>query len=278
MKHPFLRSFFLCVFFATASSAQAVTVQPLPGAPKLYALTPTTAVTNEQIWFSAKVSDNEPLEVCNFFVDDKLIKKMTIYSDVVIAYYKFPENGTYDVYVECTDTDDNVVTGKTISVNSTSGSSYANPGDLIKMGCPAVVYPNHPCTAVYYFGVDGKRHAFPNEPVFKSWFKDFDDLIILSEKAMSEIPLGKNVTYRPGERLVKFSTTTVYAVSYAGLLRPIANGEIAESIYGEKWVSLIQGVDDVFFGNYRIGTAIESTNDFAWKTAYSQTNSIDKTF
>ncbi len=278
MKHAFLRSFFLFFLIVIALPVQAEPIQPLEGAPKLYSLTPTTAVTTEQIWFSAKVSDNEPMEECNFFVDEKLVKKMTIQSDVITTFYTFPKNGSYDVSVECTDTDDNVATGKTISVNATSGSAYANPGDLIKMGCPAVVYPNHPCTAVYYFGVDGKRHAFPNEPVFKSWFKDFDDLIILSEKALSQISLGKNVTYRPGERLIKFSTTTVYAVSYTGMLRPIANGEIASSIYGEDWVSLIQGVDDVFFGNYRIGTMIESTNDFSWKTAYSQTNSIDKTF
>lgn len=278
MKSIFLRSFIAIFFFTIAIPVSAVTVVPKVGLPKLYSMTPTTALKDATVWYSAKVSDNEPLESCSFYVDDKLIKKMTVQLDVVYTSHKLTENGFYDLFIECVDTDGNIVTGKTNTVKVSSGSNYANAGDLIKMGCPAVVYPNHPCTAVYYFGVDGKRHAFPNEPVYKSWFKNFDDLIILSENVMSDIPLGKNVTFRPGNRLVKFTTPTVYAVSYAGFLRPIANGEIAESLYGANWISLIEGVDDVFFGNYRIGYTIESTNDFVWKTAMSQTNTIDKTF
>lgn len=273
-----LLSFSVLFFVLAAHSASAVEIDPKAGLPKLYPMTPITALKDATVWYSAKVSDNELLESCELYVDDKLNQKMKIKKDVITASLKLTETGSYDFRIKCTDSDKYVVESKTMMITVLSGTSSVKPGDIIKMGCPAVVYPNHPCTAVYYYGVDGKRHAFSNERVYKSWFKNFDDLIIVSENVMSDIPLGKNVTYRPGERLVKFTTPTVYAVSFSGLLRPIANAEIAESLYGSNWVSLIESVDDVFFGNYRIGYTIESTNDFSWSAAQSETNSIDKTF
>ncbi len=188
------------------------------------------------------------------------------------------EKGTYQLYARCADTDGNIVQGRTTSVVVSDASSYIEPGALIKLGCEGDVYPNDPCTSVYYYGVDGKRHAFPTESVFSSWFSDFDDLVIISDTAMSDIPLGKNVTFRPGERMVKFSTNSVYAVSFAGVLRPIANAEIAEALFGEDWVSLIEIVDDVFYGNYRMGATIESSSSFSWSSAKSSTTRIDHTF
>ncbi len=278
MKRLTLSTFFLLFFFLTADTASAVVIDPKAGLPKLYTLSPTTALKDATVWYSAKVSDNDLLKKCELFIDDKLQKQMTVKKDVVTASMKLSDTGSYTFKIKCTDSDDYIVEGKPVTVTVSSGTSSVKAGDIIKMGCPAVVYPNHPCTAVYYYGVDGKRHAFSNERVYKSWFQNFDDLIIVSESVMSDIPLGKNVTYRPGKRLVKFTTPTVYAVSFVGFLRPIANAEIAESLYGADWVSLIESVDDVFFNNYRIGYTIESTNDFNWSAAQSETSSIDKTF
>ncbi len=278
MRRSTLFSILLLFFFFNAHFASAVIIDPKDALPKIYPLTPVTALKDTSVWYSAKVSDNEPLKSCELIIDEKTNQKMNVKTDVAITSLKLTTNGAHQLQMKCTDSDNNLVEGKQTTITVSSGLSSVKAGDLIKMGCPAVVYPNHPCTAVYYYGVDGKRHAFTNEPVYKSWFDDFDDLIILSAKVMSDIPLGKNVTYRPGKRLLKFTTNTVYAVSFAGFLRPIANAEIAESIYGKEWVSLIEGVDDVFFNNYRMGITIESTNDFNWNTAKSETNSIDKTF
>ncbi|MBI4435352.1 hypothetical protein HY630_01655 [Candidatus Uhrbacteria bacterium] len=244
--------------------------------PKVGKITPTTAVAGEDVTFSSVVSDDDLLASCRLFVDGEDEKGMTIKRDVVYAQLEL-EEGTTRLYAKCTDANGNVVSGSAVTVTVSDGSSYVEPGALIKLGCEGDVYPNDPCTSVYYYGVDGKRHAFSTEAVFASWFKDFDDLVIVSDEVMSNIPLGKNVIYRPGERMVKFSTNTVYAVSYAGLLRPIANAEIAEALYGEDWVSLIETVDDVFYGNYRIGATIESSSSFSWSTARRTTTTIDQT-
>jgi len=272
-----MRGIFSSLLFLLAVSP-ALAADPKPVLPHLWPISPTTAIKGETVWYSAKVSDNEPLASCKVWVDEEKMLTMTIKKDVVTISLAFDSAGTHTLRVVCTDADGYVVEGKRTDVKVSTVSPHVKVGNRIKMGCPAVVYPNHPCTAVYYYGADGKRHAFPNERVYTSWFKNFDGLIIVSQAVMSEIPLGKNVTYRPGERLVKFSTNTVYAVSFSGFLRPIANGEIAASLFGKDWTSLVEGVDDVFFSNYRVGYLIESTNDFNWKTAQSETNAIDKTF
>lgn len=245
--------------------------------PTVASITPITGIENETIIFSARVSDNDVLDSCDLYIDSEREKSMTVKRDVVYVTYSFDKTGTYKLYAKCTDTDDNVVSGAVKTITISPGSSYVEPGSLIKLGCEGDVYPNDPCTSVYFYGVDGKRHAFPTEAVFDSWFDDFDDLVVISDTVMSSIPLGKNVTFRPGKRMVKFSTNSVYAVSYAGLLRPIANAEIAETLFGEDWVSLIEIVDDVFYGNYRIGATVESSSSFSWSDARKATTSISAT-
>lgn len=245
-------------------------------AAKVWNLTPRTAVKDINITYSAQVEDDEPLKSCDLYKDDKKVGAMTVKKDLAFVSHKITENGIYQMFAKCKDVNDGEITGPVVSVVVSSGSTLLTPGDIIKVGCPAVVYPNHPCTAVYYFGVDGKRHAFANERMYKSWFKDYSKLVVLSEEVMSDIPLGKNVTFRPGERMVKFTTSTVYAISYGGLLRPIANAEIAETMYGKEWVSFIESVDDVFFGNYRKGPVIESSKEFSWSDVKSVTDKIDE--
>lgn len=237
-----------------------------------------SAIVDETITLSATVSDDDVLDECTLLINDEDEKSMTIKRDVVYTTTVFKETGITMLSVTCTDSDGHVASSKQTSITVSDGSSHVETGTLIKTGCEGDVYPNDPCTAVYFYGVDGKRHAFPTEAIFKSWYSDFDDVVVLSKSVMSDIPLGKNVTYRPGERMVKFSNNTVYAVSYAGLLRPIANEEIAEALFDEDWISLIETVDDVFYGNYRIGATIESSSSFSWKTARNSTTSINVTF
>jgi len=274
--------FFKIIVFAfllIPGIVNATTATPLPlpkGAPFVSPISPRTAIRDEDIHLSVRVIDNEVLTSCELFVAGQPVKFMTVKRDVAYTKHTFKTNGTFSVYAKCIDTDKIGVNGKEVTVTVTGGSSHAQAGDLIKSGCVGDVHPNDPCTAVYYYGADGRRHAFAQERIFKSWYENFDNLVILSSKAMAEIPLGRNVTYRPGARLIQFTGSTVYAISYAGLLRPIANGQIAESLYGKDWTKLIQGVDDVYYGNYRVGATIESTNDFNWEFARDQVKSIDE--
>lgn len=247
--------------------------------PDVSAITPTTAVKGQTVTFSVRASDDGSVEECDLYVDDENTRAMTVKTDVAYVGYAFSASGEYEVYARCTDDDGLKTSGTAVTLTVSTVSDYANPGDIIKIGCTGDVYVNDPCTAVYYYGKDGNRHAFPNETTFNSWFADFDDLVVLSASAMAEIPLGRNVVFRPeDDLLVKFSTNSVYAVSYLGVLRPIANAEIAEALFGSDWVSDIQIVNDVFYGNYRIGSTIESSADYSASAARSVTSSIDATF
>jgi subtilisin family serine protease len=110
---------------------------------------------------------------------------------------------------------------------------------------------------VYYCGVDGKRYAFQNQKVFKSWYDDFSTVVTISVTELATIPLGGNVTYRPGISLVKITTDPkVYAVDSGATLRWVANEEIAEELYGVNWRDSVQDIQDSIFIDYRIGKAI----------------------
>jgi photosystem II stability/assembly factor-like uncharacterized protein len=150
---------------------------------------------------------------------------------------------------------------------------------LIKIACEEGSEVNDPCRAVYFFSSDGSRHAFTNERVFFTWFDHFDDVVEVSSETMASIPFGSNVTYRPGEKMVKFqSVDTVYAVEQGGVLRAIASEEVAEALYGEDWNQQIDDIEDGFFGNYSFGDAIESAEDYDVDGIYAGTASLDENF
>jgi len=121
-------------------------------------------------------------------------------------------------------------------------------GDLIKGS-------NSP--AVYILGSDGKRHVFPTDTVYFSWFKDFSAVKVISDADLAAIPLGANVTMRPGTWLVKIqSLAPVYAVEPGGVIRWIETQELAEQLYGEIWNQIIVDVSDAFWPNYIKGDGI----------------------
>lgn len=120
-------------------------------------------------------------------------------------------------------------------------------GTLIKGSLPAV----------YFCGKDGKRYVFVNEGAFYSWFHDFSTVVTLSDSALAQIPLGGNITYKPGSRMVKINTDPkVYAVARGGLLRWVTSEAVAAQLYGADWNQKIDDVPDSFFFSYRIGDPI----------------------
>ncbi len=160
------------------------------------------------------------------------------------------------------------------------GELSVEMGNLIKSTCDgdSTGLPD-PCRAVYYYADDGYRHAFPNEKVFFTWFDDFDDVVEISSDDLSDIPLGSNVTYHPGTKMVKFVTVpTVYAVSLGGVLRAIGSEEAASELYGEDWNQQIDDISDVFLGNYTFGDDIESADDYDVDAEISSASSLDDNF
>jgi hypothetical protein len=113
-------------------------------------------------------------------------------------------------------------------------------------------------SAVYYCGVDSKRYVFPNKKTHDTWYSSFAGVVEISDESIAQIPLGGNVTYRPGMKLVKIQTDPkVYAVAAGGTLRWVTTEAVAERLYGAEWSEMVDDVPDAFFVNYTIGDPIE---------------------
>lgn len=263
-----------------SSSVERVTVSSSDAAaPSVSAVTPSTAVKGVAVTLSADVSDNVKVASCSLYLDGKNTAAMAVASGRATVKQTFQTAGSYVVYARCADANGNAANGPSSSLAVLASSTNAAPGDLLKMGCGANVEVNDPCTAVYFYGPDGKRHAFPNERVFSAWYKNFDGLVIVTSDVMASIPLGRNVTQPPGKRLVKFwSQNTVYALTRGGVLRPIANGDIAAALYGSSWPELIDDVNDVFFGNYKVGEVIDSSKDYDRKVEEKSVSGLGDNF
>jgi hypothetical protein len=112
-------------------------------------------------------------------------------------------------------------------------------------------------SSVYYCGSDGKRYVFPNAQTYATWYKDFSSVQTITPEDMAAIPLGGNVTYRPGLKLVKIQTDTkVYAVDRNGTLRWVASPTVAAKYYGTSWAKKVEDIPDAFFTNYQIGNPV----------------------
>jgi hypothetical protein len=118
-------------------------------------------------------------------------------------------------------------------------------------------------SAVYYIGADGRRHAFPNDRVYFTWYSNFADVRVLASGDLASIPLGANVTYRPGVKMVKFTTDLkVYAVSSGRTLRWVKTESAAQGLYGSNWNRQIDDVADTFYLDYNFGAEINSASEF----------------
>ncbi len=157
-----------------------------------------------------------------------------------------------------------------------AGAVSPSSGSLIKLSCPAGAAVDHPCKAVYFYASDSKRHAFPNEKVYFTWYTDFSQVQTISSALMASLPLGSNVTYRPGTRMVKFvSLPKVYAVSKNSLLRWVTSEAVAISIYGSNWNQKIDDISDAFFTDYRFGMDINSESEYSPRAESGAVTTID---
>jgi len=139
------------------------------------------------------------------------------------------------------------------------------PGDLIKGSGDTV----------YYYASNGKRFVFPNAKTYFTWYKDFSTVKQLPDGVLSTIPLGGNVTYRPGIKMVKITTDPkVYVVDQGGFLRHVTSEQLAQTLFGLAWQERIDDIADPFFVNYKVGTAIQTASDYSPENVSTQTTTI----
>ncbi len=114
-------------------------------------------------------------------------------------------------------------------------------------------------SAVYYIGLDGKRHPFPDALIYLSWFENFDAVFEISASDMASISLGTPILSRPGTALVKIqSDPNVYAVSPGNVLHWVTTEEIATALYGSSWANRVIDIEPTFFSHYSAGSDITS--------------------
>ncbi len=155
----------------------------------------------------------------------------------------------------------------------------ASSGDLIKTKCTTGAGVNDPCKAIYFLSEDGKRHAFPNEKVYFTWYNNFNGIVEVSPSFMSSRTLGKNVTYHPGTKMVKFQTSpSVYVVEKGGVLRAIGSEQVAAELYGPAWNKQIDDISDAFFGNYTFGTKVEMSSQFNRQSTEASVDNLNANF
>jgi len=251
--------------YGTSTGVTVVAVSSIDVTPPVVGIiAQTSAVANTALTLSASVSDNVGVSHCDLYVNGALQGAMTVSSGAASRSYTFSNSGSATTYATCNDAAGNNATGsvRTIAVaNGTVGSPPS--GSLIKLGCPAYADVNDPCKAVYYVGNDGKRHAFSNSKVYFTWYTNFDAVQTVNGSVMASFQLGKNVTYRPGVKMVKFTTDPkVYAVARYGVLRWVATESLAISLYGSNWNQKIDDISDAFYANYSFGSNINGIGDY----------------
>lgn len=115
-------------------------------------------------------------------------------------------------------------------------------------------------SAVYYIGLDGKRHPFASGRAFETWGLDFAQVKVVSGADLASVPLGQPVMERPGSRWVKIqSDPKTYFVDPDGYtLRWIQDEEAAKTLGGEDWNKNIVDVEPTYFTKYQFGDPISS--------------------
>lgn len=107
-------------------------------------------------------------------------------------------------------------------------------------------------TAVYYYGKDCKRHAFPNENTYFTWYQDFSSVKEVAPSLMASMSLGANIRYKPGSTLVKLmSVPDVYAVTGYGELEWVSTENEAIRLFGVQWAKRVFDLSDAFAMDYR---------------------------
>lgn len=111
--------------------------------------------------------------------------------------------------------------------------------------------------AVYYIGLDAKRHPFPNEQIYMTWFENFDNVQVISDSDLADISLGTPVLTRPGTLMVKIvSDPKTYIVEPGYVLRWVTTEEAAIALFGSTWNQRVMDIEPTYFSHFSFGDDI----------------------
>jgi hypothetical protein len=110
---------------------------------------------------------------------------------------------------------------------------------------------------VYFAAQDGSRYAFVGSGTYFSWFDDFATVQTISNAAIAQMPLGGDVLYKPGSRLLKVaSSPKIYQIGNDGSVHWIESEDILVSAYGSHWQQQVTVISATDLADYPQGAPI----------------------
>lgn len=172
------------------------------------------------------------------------------------------------------------------NINTPEGDTSVTPTTPIEKVSP-ILYPDPPKLAgnvlvgskvptKFYLARNGKRYVFPDETnTYESWKSVLPPIKTVPQDELESYPLGGNVWYRPGTRLIRIqSDARIFAVAHGGVLRAINEGN-AEALFGKDWKTLLDTLQDHYFTNYNPGEPILSLKDYSPAAEVSKSPTIE---
>jgi|GEM_PF-5120479 hypothetical protein len=116
--------------------------------------------------------------------------------------------------------------------------------------------------AVYYIGSDGMKYVFPDSKTYYTWYENFNAVVKVDVAELDMYEDGGAMPYRAGTKLIThMNTAKIYAVDASGNRRWIPSSEVAVSLYGDSWTSLVQDVIPGYFSStYTAGDDLSDTH------------------
>jgi len=144
------------------------------------------------------------------------------------------------------------VFGLGLMAQPTQAAYTPTSGDLIKIANNG---------AIYYIGADNMRHLYVNEATFWTWntgswsnikSNGVSEVIrTISQADFDNLAVGKNVTAKPGAKLVKFENSPkIYTVVSNGKLAPVPDDSAAKQLFGADWSKKIITIQNGFETDY----------------------------
>lgn len=257
---------------AVTFTATAPTLGPVSASRSSVSASPTSVVANDSDYSNVVVTVRDASD--NLLSGKTVILLSNRSSDTVASLpggstTNSSGQATFQVRSNTAGTSTFTATADGTAVTQTATVSFTAPttppaglvyGDLFKESSSS---------AVYYYGTDGKRHVFPTQAIYFSWYSGFFGIKTVDHSTVTSVPLGANVVAKPGTYLVQFVSMDtpfgvldpkIYALTQTGQLRWITSASVATALYGSGWERKIVAVPEVFRTNYGGGTAISDIN------------------
>jgi len=126
----------------------------------------------------------------------------------------------------------------------------------------------------YYVGSNLKRYVFTTQQTYFTWYPASARIKKIDRKKLEAIPLGGNVTYRPGMRIITFATDpTHYVVGHGGTLHEATSSQL-NGYYGKNWKERVDVLEEYYLPDYRMEGSIRLSSSYSPLEEYASSKTI----